>query len=109
MDTVIGWVLAIATILGGIAAIFYFRGKWTERGRFTEQDKEVTSTWWEASDVKKDYEARGFRSFRWSNSDRVAERRDEGAEIIYLIDDATKVKFRLVNRNGQVLIGRKGA
>jgi hypothetical protein len=108
MDTAVAWVLGVATILGGIAAILYFRDKWKDRNRFTEEEKEVTSDWWEASDVKKDYEVNGFRSFGWSNSDRVAERQVEGAEVIYLIDGARRVKFRLVNRSGQVLIGRKG-
>ena len=107
MDTVMAWVLGSATILGGIAAILYFRDKWKDRNRFTEEDKKVTSAWWEASDLKKGYEARGFRSFGWSNLDRIAERQDDGAEVIYLLDDTRKVKFRLVNRSGQVLIGRK--
>lgn len=108
MATVMASVLGLATILGGIAAILYFRDKWKDRNRFTEENKEVTSAWWEASDVKKHYEAKRFRSFGWSNSDRVEERQVEGSEVIYLIDDARKVKFRLVNRSGQVLIGRKG-
>lgn len=102
------WVLGAATIFGGIAAIIAFRDKWKDRNRFGEENKEVTSAWWEASDVKKGYEAKGFRSFGWSNSDRVAERQIEGAEVIYQIDDTRKVKFGLVNRGGQVLIGRKG-
>jgi hypothetical protein len=108
MDTVMAWVLGVATILGGIAAILYFRDQWKGRNRLTEEDKEVTSAWWEASDIRKDYEAKGYRSFSWSNSDQVAERQVEGAEIIYLIDDERKVKFKLVNRSGQILIGRKG-
>lgn len=28
MDSVVAWILGIATVLGGIAAIFYFRDKW---------------------------------------------------------------------------------
>lgn len=107
METVIAWALGIATILGGVAAAFYFRDKWRERNRFTEQEKEVTSAWWEASDLKKECEAKGFRSFAWSNSDRVAEREADGAEIIYEINLDRKVKFKLVNRSAQVLIGRK--
>lgn len=107
MDTVIAWALGVATILGGVAAVFYFRDKWQERNRLVEQDKEVTSAWWEASDLKKNYESRGFDSFGWSNSDRVAERQGEGAEVVYLIDDKRRLKCRLVNRSGQVLIARK--
>ena len=108
MDTALAWALGIATILGGIAAIVYFGDKWKDRNRFTEEDREITSAWWEASDLKKDYEANGFRSFRWSNADRVTERQDDGAEVIYLFDQPRRVKFRLVNRSGQVLVGCKG-
>ena len=108
MDKVVTWVLGIATIFGGIAALWYFLDKWKDRNRFTEEEKEVTSAWWEASDLKRDYEGQGFQSFGWSNSDRVAERQDEGAEVIYLIDQGQRVKFRLVNHSGQVLIARKG-
>ena len=109
MDTAIAWALGIATLLGGIAAIFYFRDKWKDRTRLAEEEKQVTSAWWEASDLKKQYEAKGFRSFGWSNADRVAERQAEGAEIVYEIDNERKARSKLVNRSGQVLIGRKGA
>lgn len=109
MATAITWALGIATILGGIAAIHYFHDKWKDRNRFTEEEKAVTSAWWEESDLKKEYEANGFRAFSWSNSDRVAERQAEGADVIYLVDKERKVKAKLVNRSGQVLIGRKGA
>jgi hypothetical protein len=109
MDTAIAWVLGIATVLGGIAAVIYFVDKWKERSRFTEEDKQVTSAWWEASDLKREYEAMGFRSFGWSNADLVAERQAEGAEVIYEVDNGKKSKSRLVNRSGQLLIGRKGA
>ena len=101
------WVLGISTVLGGIAAIVYFRDRWKDRNRLTEEDKEVNSDWWNASDAKKDFERRGFQSFGWSNADRVAEREHEDAEVIYLVDKIGRVKSRLVNRNGQVLIGRK--
>jgi len=108
MDTAVAWILGVATFLGGIAALFYFRDRWQDQRRLILQDKEVTSAWWEASDLKKEYEAKGFGSFAWSNSDRVPEREGEGAEVIYLVDDKQRLKSRLVNRGGQVLIGRKG-
>ena len=38
-----------------------------------EKDKLVTSQWWEASDLQKEYIGRGLTVFRWSNADRVAE------------------------------------
>lgn len=108
MDTAIAWLLGIATVLGGIAAIFYFGDKWKDRTHFTEEEKQVTSAWWESSDLKKQYEEKGFQSFGWSNADRVAERVAEGAEVIHEIDNERKIKSKLVNRSGQVLTGRKG-
>ncbi len=109
MDTPIAWILGVATLLGGIAAVLYFHDKWKDHNRFVERDKEVTSAWWEASDLRKDLEKQGLHSFGWSNWDRVAEREAEGAEVVYLIDNKRKLKLRLVNRSGQVLIGRKRA
>jgi len=108
MNTAVAWILGIATVLGGIAALWFFRDKWRERDRFTDEDKEVNSAWWEASALRKDYEARGFTAFRWSNSDKVTQRIAEGTEVIYEIDRKRKVRYRLVNNSKQVLLGRKG-
>ena len=104
---VVAWVLGIATVLGGIAAVLYFRDKWLERNHWTEQDKPVNSAWWEESDLKKAYQAKGYTTFRWSDSDRVAERLSGGMKIVYEIDEANKIKYRLVNSSGQVLLCRK--
>jgi hypothetical protein len=106
MGTAIFWILAIATIIGGIAAVNYFLDKWRERHRWTVEDKEVNSTWWESSDLKKQYEAKGYRDFAWSNADRVAERIAEGKEFVYELDTENRIKYRLVNKSGQVLLCR---
>ena len=71
----------------------------------TQQNKLVTSAWWEASDLRKDYEGRGLSHFHWSNADRVAEREQQGHEIVYLDDTHANVRFRIVNKSGQVLYG----
>lgn len=107
MGTAIAWILGIATVLGGIAAIGYFRDKWRENRQWTEQQKEINSTWWESSELKKQYEANGYQDFGWSNSDRVAERTAEGREIVYEVDEEKRVKHMLVNKGGQVLLCRK--
>ncbi len=52
MSTAIAWILGIATVLGGIAAIGYFRDKWKEKQQWTEQEKIVNPNWWESSDLK---------------------------------------------------------
>lgn len=107
MGTAIAWILGIATALGGIAALGYFCDKWREKQQWTEQQKEINSTWWESSGLKKQCEANGCKYFFWSNSDRVAERIAEGREIVYEIDEEKRVKHMLVNKSGQVLLCRK--
>jgi len=107
MDTTIAWILGIATILGGIAAIGYFRDKRREKQQWTEQQKEINDTWWESSELKKQYEENGCNNFGWSNSDRVAELIAEGREIVYEVNEDKRVKYMLVNKSGQVLVCRK--
>ena len=107
MGTVLAFVLGIATILGGIAAICYFRDTWREKQIWTETDKEVNNAWWQSSELKKNYEAQGFIDFSWSNSNRVAERILEGKEIVYETDEQKLIKTKLVNKSGQILLCRK--
>lgn len=71
-----------------------------------EEDKLVTSNWWEASDLRKEYVGRGLSLFRWSNGDRVAERQQEGYEVVILKEPEANKRFRLVNKSGQVLVAR---
>lgn len=108
MSEIVAWVLGIATILGGIAAIAYFIDKWRENRQWSVKEKEVNSAWWESSELKKQYEAKGCKDFAWSNSDRVAERVAEGKAIVYEIDEQDGVKYKLVNRSGQVLVCQNG-
>ena len=109
LGTVVAWALGIATIIGGIAAIGYFRDKWREKNTWTENEKEVNSSWWESSTVKSEYEAQGFTGFGWSNSDKVAERIASGKEFVYEKDEENRIKYRLVNKSGQVLLCKKSA
>jgi hypothetical protein len=107
MATAIAWVLGIATILGGIAAIGYFRDKWRENQQWTVQQKEINNTWWESSELKKQYDTNGYKDFGWSNSNRVAELTAEGGEIVYEVDEKNRIKYMLVNKSGQVLLCTK--
>ena len=109
MSTAIAWILGIATVLGGIVAIGYFWDKWKEKQQWTEQEKIVNSKWWESSDLKAQYESKGCKDFDWSNPDRLAERITEGREIVFDTDDENRIKYRLINKSGQVLVCRKGA
>ncbi|MCK4818875.1 hypothetical protein KA005_24085 [bacterium] len=109
MGTVIAWILGIATLIGGIAAIGYFRDKWHGEQKWSEKDKEVNNAWWESSGLKKEYEARGYNEFSWSNSDRVVERIAAGKEPVYEVDPENRIKYRLVNKSGQILLCKKTA
>jgi len=102
-------ILVIATILGGIAAIWFFYDKYSGKNEFSVENKTVNNTWWESSDLKKSLEADGYNKFAWSNSDRVEERIDEGYEVIFDEDKDkdNKIRYKLVNKSAQVLIGRK--
>lgn len=75
----------------------------------TQQDKLVTSAWWEASDLRKDYKGRGLNHFHWSNADRVPEREQQGHEIVYLDDANANICYRIVNKSGQVLMAKRDA
>lgn len=109
LSAAIAWALGIATLLGGIAAIGYFRDKWNDRLQWPEQEKIVSSIWWESSLLKSKYQETGCAHFAWSNRDRLAERIAEGMEVVLETDAANRIKYRLVNRSGQVLICRRSA
>lgn len=79
----IAWVLGIATLIGGIAAIGYFVDKWRATAQWIEKDKEVNNAWWESSYLRKQYRDAGCGDFGWSNSERVAERLAAGKEAVY--------------------------
>jgi len=108
VSTVVAWVLGIATLIGGIAAIGYFRDKWRENNKWIEKEKEVNNAWWESSSLKAEYEAQGFTNFSWSNSDKVAERIASGKEFVYENDEKNQIRYKLVNKSGQILLCKKG-
>lgn len=74
-----------------------------------QEDKLVTSAWWEASDLRKEYVGRGLNHFHWSNAERVAEREQQGHEIVYLDAVETNIRYRIVNKSGQVLMAKRDA
>jgi hypothetical protein len=75
----------------------------------TEKDKLVTSAWWEASDLRKEYEHRGFKHFYWSKPELIPEREGKGYEVVYLDDSAANARYRIVNKSGQVLLAKRDA
>lgn len=74
-----------------------------------EKDKLVNAEWWDASNLRMEYASRGFTRVRWSNPESVARCEQQGYEIIYSDDVAANVRYRIVNKSGQVLIGKRDA
>ena len=72
-----------------------------------QEDKLVSQAWWDASELRKEYEGRGFKHFRWSNADRIAEREQEGCEVVCLYDPNANIRHRIVRNNGQVLMAKR--
>ncbi len=111
---------ALSIAAGVVAAVLAGLAVWLHRKKDaqqpsespqpeTEQDKVVTSAWWEASDLRKEYLNRGLNHFRWSDADRVAEREQQGYEVVYLADSLANVRYRIVKKDGQVLIAKSDA
>lgn len=93
--------LAVFTILGGISAVLYFWDKFFVK---EEAEKEVNNSWWESSNLKRKLESKGY-SFRWSSSEKVAQRVNEGYEVVF--EKELFKKHKLINSSGHILIGKK--
>ncbi len=93
--------LAIATILGGIVAFLFL---WKKFFANETLEKDVNDSWWESSTLKKSLEKKGY-VFRWSNPNKVEERLNNGYEII--LQRCAFKKYKLLNKSGQVLLGKK--
>jgi len=111
-------ILAIATFLGGIVAIWFIYDKFfsskpgddiQDEGNLEKiiENKTVNSAWWESSELKSNLEAQGYNKFYWSDDDRVEERIDNGYDLIFDENNDKRIKYKLVNSSDQVLIGKK--
>jgi len=101
------FILVIATILGGVAAVLYFWEKYQKKKKWYEKDKIVDSAWWESSELKKITDAQGFTAYRWSNPEKVEGRKVNGYSIIYEEDKKNRVRYRLIDKGHKILIGKK--
>lgn len=71
-----------------------------------EEDKLVNIKWPEQSGFKGKAAAAGLE-ISWSRPDKVESRKLDGYEVVYEVDQKTRVRRRLVLRDGLVLIGRR--
>jgi len=99
------YVLGIATLLGGIAAIYYFVDRSRQKNTFENKQKIVDDNWLNSSDIKRDY----GDSLRWSDPEKVEHRLSLGYEIVYQKDEQNKIRYRLVNSSGQTLIVKRNS
>lgn len=98
------YVLGIATLLGGIAAIWFLVDKYKHKNIWQEKEKVVNDGWLETSEIKKLYKD---YDLRWANLDSLEERKQKGYEVVYEKNIQMKIKYKLINASSQVLIGRK--
>ena len=70
-------ILAIATILGGITAVWFIWDKSRKKKAWHEKDKIVDTSWWEISELKKRTDAQSI-TVRWSKPDKIEGRKAIG-------------------------------
>jgi hypothetical protein len=99
-------IVDIATVIFCAAALVYFWHKWRADNKWDVKDKLATLQWWNVSALREEYQARGLSHFLWSNAEHLAGHLAEGYETVYEVDNARKIRYRIVNKNGQVLIAR---
>lgn len=74
-----------------------------------QRDQLATSDWWETSDLRKEYVSRGLNHFDWSDAKRVAKLQQQGHEIVVLDDVEANIRYRIVNKSGEVLMAKRDA
>ena len=108
-------VLAVATILGGIAAIWFFRDKiagWWQHGHVPDPPPEIGDVdldYPDRSGLKARLEAEGYK-IRWSREDNLAERFAEGWEIVIeSLANGTRRRLRIREQGSSLHLIRKRA
>jgi hypothetical protein len=74
--------------------------------KFDQEDKVISSEWLSKSGFKEKAEKEGFKLYG-SRPEKIAERELEGYEVMFEIDPAKKKRYRLVYKDGTVLLGKR--
>jgi len=77
-----------------------------DSSQLKEDEKLVDSNWPEKSGLTERANKTGLE-FRWSAPDKVESRKFDGWGEMYSIDKKNKIQYKLVQKNGSVLIGRQ--
>ncbi|MET3461439.1 hypothetical protein [Variovorax atrisoli] len=94
----------IVEILGALYAPL--KDLYRHHTSYPEKDKLVDFQWPESSGFSAKLREQGW-DVKWSRPDLVARRIDEDWQVMYEIDEKNKVIYRLVLRDGLVLIGKR--
>ena len=74
--------------------------------KWSEEEKLVDREWLSKSGFDKQTKDQGIE-LRWTKPEKVATREIEGWEILFEIDKSKKVRRKITQRDGNVLMGRK--
>lgn len=74
--------------------------------KWDEKSKTVNNNWLDKSGLQDSAEKEKI-ILRWCNSDRIEEYKLKQYDIYYEIDEKKHVRFKLKNKSGQILMGKK--
>lgn len=74
--------------------------------KWEEEEKLIDSNWVKKSGFQDKAENDGL-TLRWSNPDKIQTRMLDGYDVVYEIDESKRMRRRLVNKVGDVLIGKR--
>lgn len=69
-------------------------------------DRTITNKWLIDSGFKTKLDSDGY-DLRWTNPSKIPERQLLGYETMYQIDESNKKIYRLKNKSGDILLGKK--
>ncbi len=73
--------------------------------QYEEKDKLVDIEWPVKSGFDEKWKQKGYQ-LRWSRLDKIESRRLDEWEVLYEVDKRKRVRYRLILRDGMVLIGK---
>jgi hypothetical protein len=76
-----------------------------DRLKWEEQEKQIDRDWLDKSGFTKGVTAQGLDLY-WSKPDSIATRKLDGWSVLYELDHAKRIRYRLVRYDGTCLIGR---
>jgi hypothetical protein len=76
-----------------------------DRLKWDEQEKQIDRDWLDKSGFEKALIEMGYKLY-WSRPDSIATRELDGYSVVYELDQAKRIRYRLVRYDGTTLIGK---